>query len=66
MPVEELVLGDKKITLVGTAHVSEESVKAVEDAIKKHKPDAVAVELCKQRYDALKNEKKWDEEEITD
>jgi pheromone shutdown-related protein TraB len=64
MPTEELTVGDKKIILVGTAHVSNESVKAVEYAIKKHKPDAIAVELCKQRYEALKHEKKWDDEEM--
>ena len=50
MPTEELILGDKKIILVGTAHVSEESVQSVEDAIEKYKPDAVAVELCEQRF----------------
>jgi len=64
MPTEELVLGEKTVVLVGTAHVSGESVKAVEDAIAKHKPDVVAVELCEQRYSALKNEKRWEETDI--
>jgi len=41
--------------------VSLESVKAVEDAIERYKPDTVAVELCAQRYQALKDEKRWDE-----
>jgi pheromone shutdown-related protein TraB len=66
MPVEELVLGDKTVYLLGTAHVSDESVKAVEDAIGRYRPDVVAVELCAQRYQALKEEKKWDETEIGD
>jgi pheromone shutdown-related protein TraB len=64
MPTEELVFGDKTIILVGTAHVSDESVKAVEEAIEKYRPDAVAVELCRQRYQALKEEKRWEETDI--
>ncbi|MBD3388643.1 MAG: TraB family protein [Candidatus Altiarchaeales archaeon] len=66
MPVEELVLGDKTVYIVGTAHVSDESVKSVEESIRKYRPDAVAVELCEQRYQALKEERKWDETEITE
>jgi len=65
MPIETLSLGDKEVIIVGTAHVSERSVEAVEAAIREHKPDAVAVELCEQRYSALKEEKRWDETEIT-
>ncbi len=64
MPTEELILGDKLVVLVGTAHVSGESVKAVEDAVARYKPDVVAVELCEQRYNALKNEKRWEETDI--
>jgi len=64
MPVEELRFGDKTIVLVGTAHVSDESVKSVEAAIEQYHPDAVAVELCRQRYQALKEERKWEETDI--
>jgi pheromone shutdown-related protein TraB len=42
------------IKLVGTAHVSEKSVKDVEEAIEAYKPDVVAVELDARRYQALK------------
>lgn len=42
------------IMLVGTAHVSEKSVKEVEEAIEAYKPDVVAVELDPRRYKALK------------
>src|SRR5665648_1295134 len=41
------------ITIVGTAHVSEKSVADVRNAILTEKPDIVAVELCKGRYDSL-------------
>ena len=40
--------------LIGTAHVSEKSVAEVKAAIKNLKPDIVAVELCRGRYDSLK------------
>lgn len=54
----------KEIILVGTAHVSRNSVELVKKTIEEEAPDAVAVELCEQRYDALVNKKKWDETEI--
>lgn len=43
-----------KIVIIGTAHVSEKSVAEVKAAIRNQKPDIVAVELCRGRYDALK------------
>lgn len=43
-----------KIVLIGTAHVSEKSVSEVKAAIRNLKPDIVAVELCRARYDSLK------------
>lgn len=41
------------IFLVGTAHVSEKSVREVEEAIERYKPDVVAVELDDRRFKAL-------------
>ncbi|MFZ2071937.1 MAG: TraB/GumN family protein [Halobacteriota archaeon] len=41
------------IILVGTGHILEKSVREVEEAIEREKPDVVAVELCAARYDAL-------------
>ncbi|ATU09140.1 TraB/GumN family protein [Methanohalophilus portucalensis] len=43
-----------RISLVGTAHVSEKSIREVKETIHNQQPDVVAVELCKGRYDALK------------
>ncbi|OYT42556.1 MAG: conjugal transfer protein TraB [Candidatus Altiarchaeales archaeon ex4484_43] len=54
----------KEIFLIGTAHVSRESVDLVREVIEEENPDIVAVELDKQRYDSLLNKKKWDETEI--
>ncbi len=41
------------IKLIGTAHISEESVREVEEEIFSSKPDVVAVELCPSRYQGL-------------
>ncbi len=48
--------GRSRIILVGTAHVSEKSVAEVNAVIEREKPDIVAVELDKGRYQALKGE----------
>jgi pheromone shutdown protein TraB len=42
--------GDGRVELVGTAHVSADSVDEVESAIRDSKPDVVAVELDEGRY----------------
>jgi len=44
------------VTVVGTAHVSEESVEEVERTIEEQRPDIVAVELDETRYKRLKGE----------
>ena len=51
----KLELGGRKITLVGTAHVSKESVEEVKQTIKDLQPDCVAVELDEKRADSIKN-----------
>jgi pheromone shutdown protein TraB len=41
------------VTVVGTAHVSEDSVREVEETIERERPDVVAVELDESRYRRL-------------
>ena len=53
------------ILLVGTAHVSPQSVNEVKEAIESFKPDVVAVELCKSRYKVLTEKERWDNTPIT-
>ena len=53
------------ILLVGTAHVSKDSVEEVKSAIKEFKPDVVAVELCRRRYQTLTEKEKWEDTPIT-
>ena len=48
---------NRKVILVGTAHVSRKSIEEVEGVIESEKPSAVAVELDLKRYMALKGEK---------
>lgn len=64
MPVENVSIGSKEIILVGTAHVSMDSVEEVRRSIEATRPDVVAVELCQRRYDVLMNPKRWQETDI--
>jgi pheromone shutdown-related protein TraB len=53
------------IILIGTAHISEDSVNEVRQAIEIYKPDIVAVELCQRRYDTITKKDKWENTPIT-
>ena len=53
------------IILIGTAHVSKESVKEVQEAIQQYNPTVVAVELCQRRYDTLTQKDKWENTPVT-
>ena len=59
-----LTFGERKITLIGTAHVSSESVNEVSETIKSINPDCVAVELDQKRCDSVQNTKSWSELDI--
>lgn len=52
--------------LVGTAHVSAESVSEVGDIIDAEEPDAVAVELDRDRYDSLRDADGWADLDVTE
>ncbi|WP_456375405.1 TraB/GumN family protein [Thiolapillus sp.] len=52
-PIQELSIKDSKITLLGTAHVSRASADKVEELMENGEYDAVAVELCPSRYNAM-------------
>ena len=52
-PTEVIQVGDSKITLLGTAHVSQSSADAVASLLETGAYNAVAVELCPSRYNAL-------------
>jgi pheromone shutdown-related protein TraB len=58
--VQVLNVGGQEIFLVGTAHVSQESVDLVQQVIANEKPDCVCVELDEKRYQALSGRKRWE------
>ena len=55
-----LQVEDKEIVLVGTAHISQDSVETVIRTIDEVIPDTVCVELDTQRYQSLINKKGWE------
>ncbi len=62
--VHRLSMDGREIILVGTAHVSRESADLVERIIAEEKPDTVCVELCRTRFDAIKQKDRWQETDI--
>ncbi len=54
----------KRIILVGTAHVSKESVELVKAVIADVKPDTVCVELCESRAQTIRQKDHWQEMDI--
>ena len=55
---------DDNIRLVGTAHVSKDSVDLVRSEIEEWNPDIVAVELCESRFKALSENRRLDKESL--
>jgi len=62
--IPRIRIDDKEIILVGTAHVSKESVALVESVINAEQPDTVCVELCQSRYQAMMKKDQWLEMDI--
>ena len=56
----------KEILLLGTAHVSSESAKEVEEVIEAEKPDSICIELDAERYNSMKNQKKWEDTDLVE
>jgi len=54
-PMATVMIGDSRITLLGTAHVSRTSAEKVKELIETGDYDAVAVELCPSRYSSIVN-----------
>jgi len=57
--VHEILLDEKKILVIGTAHISQSSVDEVKTVINKVKPDTVCIELCPSRYQAMLEKDQW-------
>jgi pheromone shutdown-related protein TraB len=63
-PVERLQFNDKEFILIGTAHVSQQSVDLVRNIIAEEQPDTVCVELCNSRYQTIRQKDQWQNMDI--
>ena len=64
MSVNNIVEIDDGLRILGTAHVSSESVELVRNQIEERGPDLVAVELCPSRMAALTEPESLDSEDL--
>jgi len=62
--VHRVEVAGRELWLVGTAHISQRSVDLVREVIEREKPDAVCIELDEGRYEALSQEKKFEEQDL--
>jgi pheromone shutdown-related protein TraB len=62
--VRILDVDGREFVLVGTAHISQESVDLVRHVIEQEKPDCVCVELDERRHDALSQEKSFETKDL--
>jgi len=58
--IKRVSIDDREFVLVGTAHISQDSVDTVRQVIEQEAPDTVCVELDEQRYRALSNPRHWE------
>jgi len=63
-PVYTFKYHKQTIYVLGTAHVSQESINDVEKLIKKINPGLVCVELCESRYNSFRDKKRWEKLDI--
>ena len=57
--ITRIVLDDKELILIGTAHVSKQSAEQVKEVIERENPDSVCVELDEQRYQSIMDGNRW-------
>ena len=57
--INKITLGDRQIILIGTAHVSHESVNEVKDTIASENPDRVCIEIDEGRYQSITDTESW-------
>lgn len=59
--VTRIELDGREILLVGTAHISQESVDTVRKIIEQEQPDVVCVELDEGRFKAMREQQRWED-----
>ncbi|MEK6958417.1 MAG: TraB/GumN family protein [archaeon] len=64
--IKRIKLKEKELILVGTAHISKESIDLVNKTIEEEVPDIIGVELDHERLQQLLSGKKWGETNIVE
>ena len=62
--IHQLEWDGRTVTLIGTAHVSQESADLVRQTIETEQPDTVCVELCESRLQSVRQKSRWQEMDI--
>jgi pheromone shutdown-related protein TraB len=62
--VKTVTLEGRTITLIGTAHVSRESIEEVGSMIREQKPGMVCVELDRGRYGSMAQKENWEKLDV--
>lgn len=57
--VHVVKIQDKTVLLIGTAHISQQSVELVQEVISQENADCVCIELDDKRYHSLSQKKQW-------
>lgn len=63
--VTRITIGEREIVIVGTAHISKESVLEVKNIINDEKPDRVCIELDESRHKSITQSNSWRNLNIT-
>lgn len=58
--VHKIRIKDKEIILVGTAHISRESIELVKQVISEERPECVCIELDEKRYKSIASKRRWE------
>ena len=57
--ITRLNLGDREIIIIGTAHVSADSVQEVEQTIRSEQPENVCIEIDNSRFQSITSKSSW-------
>lgn len=62
--IRTIQLGERQIILVGTAHISKESIEEAKETIRQEEPGRVCVEIDMGRYQAIQQDSRWEQLDI--
>ncbi len=57
-------LKDKTVTIIGTAHISGDSVKEIDEVIDEINPDRICIELDESRFKTVSENRRWEDMNI--